>query len=335
MAQTIKLKRGTTTPTTSNIVDGEVAIDTAAQKLYVNDGGTVKEVSPVSVAFDDLTGKDSGTGTYATTGQIQAGKGGGGVSLTTNDGYGNANVCFNHSSGVPEQNGNAGRIAVNTDSTTNANIKFEIASNVTSGVVVDPTIGMEVREAEVQIPGNLVHTGDADTYLRFTSDRIRLYAGGTVKVDTNDTYLTPTVTTSVTFNDNVTLNVGTGNDLQFVHDGTNTTINNTNGTLFVKASGAIAFRENTLDLNYITMLTDGTVKLFYSGGTVNQECLRTTTEGIDVNGVTQTDQFRLTNSNVPSSASDTGTAGDVAIDTNYIYICTAANTWKRAAISTW
>jgi len=44
MAQTIKLKRGTTTPTTSNIVSGEVAVDTSAQKLYINDGGTIKEV---------------------------------------------------------------------------------------------------------------------------------------------------------------------------------------------------------------------------------------------------------------------------------------------------
>lgn len=48
MAQTIKLKRGTTTPTTSNIVSGEVAIDTSAQKLYVNDAGTIKEIGGVS-----------------------------------------------------------------------------------------------------------------------------------------------------------------------------------------------------------------------------------------------------------------------------------------------
>ncbi|REJ61265.1 MAG: hypothetical protein DWQ28_13100, partial [Proteobacteria bacterium] len=44
MSQTIKLKRGTTTPTTSNIVSGEVAIDTSAQKLYINDAGTIKEI---------------------------------------------------------------------------------------------------------------------------------------------------------------------------------------------------------------------------------------------------------------------------------------------------
>lgn len=48
MANVIKLKRGTSTPTTSNIVDGEVAIDKSAQKLYLNDGGTVKEIGVVA-----------------------------------------------------------------------------------------------------------------------------------------------------------------------------------------------------------------------------------------------------------------------------------------------
>ncbi len=44
MANVIKLKRGTSTPTTSDIVDGEVAIDKSAQKLYVNDSGSIKEI---------------------------------------------------------------------------------------------------------------------------------------------------------------------------------------------------------------------------------------------------------------------------------------------------
>ena len=52
MANTIKLKRGTSTPTTSNIVDGEVALDTSAKKLYVNDGGTVKEIGGGGVTSD-------------------------------------------------------------------------------------------------------------------------------------------------------------------------------------------------------------------------------------------------------------------------------------------
>ena len=44
MSTVIKLKRGTSTPTTSDIVNGEVALDTSAKKLYVNDSGTIKEI---------------------------------------------------------------------------------------------------------------------------------------------------------------------------------------------------------------------------------------------------------------------------------------------------
>jgi len=37
----------------------------------------------------------------------------------------------------------------------------------------------------------------------------------------------------------------------------------------------------------------------------------------------------------PANAGDTGTLGDICWDSNYIYICTATDTWKRVAISTW
>lgn len=40
-------------------------------------------------------------------------------------------------------------------------------------------------------------------------------------------------------------------------------------------------------------------------------------------------------SGVPASAGASGTLGQIAYDTGYIYICTATNTWKRVAIATW
>jgi hypothetical protein len=40
-------------------------------------------------------------------------------------------------------------------------------------------------------------------------------------------------------------------------------------------------------------------------------------------------------SHTPSSSSDTGVQGQIAWDTSYIYICSATNTWLRAAIATW
>ena len=45
MATVIKIKTGTATPTTSDITDREVAIDKTAQKFYINDGGTIKEIA--------------------------------------------------------------------------------------------------------------------------------------------------------------------------------------------------------------------------------------------------------------------------------------------------
>ncbi|MEY2703194.1 MAG: Cyanophage [Bacteroidota bacterium] len=41
------------------------------------------------------------------------------------------------------------------------------------------------------------------------------------------------------------------------------------------------------------------------------------------------------NSETPSSATATGMTGSICWDSNYIYICTATNTWKRVGISTW
>ena len=40
-------------------------------------------------------------------------------------------------------------------------------------------------------------------------------------------------------------------------------------------------------------------------------------------------------SNAPTSATANGTAGDIRYDANYVYICIATNTWKRAALTTW
>ncbi len=46
-------------------------------------------------------------------------------------------------------------------------------------------------------------------------------------------------------------------------------------------------------------------------------------------------QLRLSLNKTPASATATGTKGDVAWDSDYIYICVATDTWKRTALSTW
>ena len=78
MATIIKLKRGTATPTTSDLANGEVGIDTSAKKFYINDSGTIKEIagggssgdssSPLSGDVRSYTGDGSTTDFTVTSG---------------------------------------------------------------------------------------------------------------------------------------------------------------------------------------------------------------------------------------------------------------------------
>jgi hypothetical protein len=47
------------------------------------------------------------------------------------------------------------------------------------------------------------------------------------------------------------------------------------------------------------------------------------------------DYINITTSKTPASAGDTGATGDVAWDSDYLYVCVATNTWKRTPITTW
>jgi hypothetical protein len=59
MANTIKIKAGSGTPTTSNIVDRELAFDRSANKLYINDNGSIVDLSG---EVGDITAVTAGTG---------------------------------------------------------------------------------------------------------------------------------------------------------------------------------------------------------------------------------------------------------------------------------
>jgi uncharacterized repeat protein (TIGR03837 family) len=71
---------------------------------------------------------------------------------------------------------------------------------------------------------------------------------------------------------------------------------------------------------------------FYPGFTAS-------TGGLDVDkSLNVIDRIRLGTTGsmaAPASASASGTAGEIRIDADYIYVCTATNTWKRVAIATW
>jgi len=84
-----------------------------------------------------------------------------------------------------------------------------------------------------------------------------------------------------------------------------------------------------------TRIYDGVLddSVFYStlGSGLVGILTTTATSPLDVNG----NRIRIRTAKTPSSASDTGNAGEICWDSSYIYVCTATNTWKRVAISTW
>lgn len=118
------------------------------------EGYTTDWINLLSPRFDDLSNKDSGTGNYYTTGRFVAGQGSGSAALTTNDGYGNANVTFNHEAGIPDISGSACRIETAVDSTT-AVMAFELSDNVTNGVAVGLSSVLELRTTFAQVSQQL------------------------------------------------------------------------------------------------------------------------------------------------------------------------------------
>jgi hypothetical protein len=125
--------------------------------------GNVK-VSAVEEGID-VAGTISSAG-ITSTGQVIAGQGSGAVSLSTNDGHGNANLTFNHHSGVPDMTGNSARVEVNVDSNTNANFNFELASGVTKGQALTLKQVLNISESlsnfstDVKVSGKLHINGE-------------------------------------------------------------------------------------------------------------------------------------------------------------------------------
>jgi hypothetical protein len=75
---------------------------------------------------------------------------------------------------------------------------------------------------------------------------------------------------------------------------------------------------------------------FYTGPTITTATgtVRMTIDSAGAVMITG-DTFIVATAKTPASAADAGTTGHIAWDSDFIYVCVAANTWKRVAIATW
>lgn len=127
--------------------------------------------------------------------------------------------------------------------------------------------------------------------------------------------------------DNVKLRFGTGGDLNIYHDASNSYIVDT-GTGSLKVGAANWHLMDSALAAYMMTATPGAeVNLYYNGS----GRFITTSDGVKVTG-----QYNVAALNTaPASAGAAGTLGEIRYTADYIYVCTATNTWKRTALSTW
>ena len=94
---------------------------------------------------------------------------------------------------------------------------------------------------------------------------------------------------------------------------------------YVNGNMAIYFRtRNAAATDYETSMT-----IQDQGGGVDFPFDIRVAGAINANGNT------VIKTKTPASAAATGTTGEIAWDANYFYVCTATNTWKRTALTTW
>lgn len=103
------------------------------------------------------------------------------------------------------------------------------------------------------------------------------------------------------------------------------------------------FASSPTDLNlYMNRPTGADILWRENNNATPQLALKGTTGRFGIGTLTPTtlldinsDLFRLRTAKTPASAVAACDVGSIAWDANFVYICIAANTWKRSAIATW
>ena len=285
MTAIIKLKRGTTTPTTGDLVNGEVAIDTSAKKFYINDNGTIKEIGGGTALEAAALGGDvrsyNGDGsTVAYT--VSSGADVENVLVFVNGVYQRPTTDYTVSSTTltfvtAPANGDAitikelvesvNSISFTDDTSTVTTLNAGETLKIAGGSNVTTSISGDTLTINSTASGNLTIADDTSTTttLDIANDTLKI-AGGT-GITTSISGDTLTITGSATQNTFSTINL---------NDSTNIAADSTSDTLNLDSSGLISITgDASTDTITVSTVTSVTIPFLKADGSSSDIDLQT------------------------------------------------------------
>ena len=194
---------------------------------------------------------------------------------------------------------------------TNVGISSNTLTISNSPIISNGVMGVELTEVDSVVPGSYIApTITIDAYGRIT--------------EITDTESTGTVTSvSITAGDGLAVEGGPitssgeisirNTGVTRLNAGPGIILSGHTGELTVSSSNPAAGTVTSVEVTSSTLVVTGSP--ITSTGTINIEL--------------------PASPSVPSTASSSGIAGQIAYNATHIYVCVAADTWKRANLSTW
>ena len=250
-----------------------------------------------------------------------------------------------------------------TNTLTNSPITVSGDDVTFAGSVTVQGATLNLPNSSYQITGGSV-IGD----LRFVAPRYRFYEdtiSGTpvLQLDGGNATFAGTTTVQGTGDSSFVGNVGIGTDSPYsrlnLEGAKNTSIitlgsttNNSSWSVGDKygaidfysgdASGAGSGIKASISYEVEAGSTDSTNSMVFrsagtSAGTNNTERMRIASDGAATfaSSVSATNYKVSALNTAPTTATSTGTTGEIRYTADYIYVCTATDTWKRTALTTW
>jgi hypothetical protein len=199
------------------------------------------------------------------------------------------------------------------------------ASGTPDSLNVSGTSRFEIASMESGLlDGEISHTGDVTTKIKFETSIIKLDTAGTTRLNINNSGATITGALTAGGLTYPTTN-GTSGDV-LTSDGAGNVTWQAGGSGNTQVSISDTIPAGTASAGDLWWESDtGRLKIYYQDTDSSQ--------WVDVNAPLRQD--RIASTGAPASASSTGVAGDIRYDSGYVYIAVATNTWKRAALTTW